>query len=176
MFHLGFRLFGFFLRSIAWSEVAVHITRRCLLWFALVPSASYTSTRSTRCQGLHPLNVLRSAFPTILSSRIFFWRLRCKAFLVYTPILWPSIVSPVAVTPDGEGCCSSSLIPSSSAYFTASFTNKRLPDVSALSSNCRTTFIVESALLYNLTAALILVSLYSESIDFRPLPPIFLGP
>ena len=97
--HLSSRIFGSFLCGIAWSEAAVLITRSCLLWCALVPSASYTSTRSTRCQSFHPLNVLRLASPAIWVLGCSSWRLRCKAFLAHTTILWPSIVSLVFVTP-----------------------------------------------------------------------------
>ena len=63
--------------------------------------------------------------------------------------------------------------PSSWAYFLASSINARRLLPSAFSSYLLS--ITGYGLLYSLTAALLLVNLYSFSNDLRPLPPSYLG-
>ena len=65
--------------------------------------------------------------------------------------------------------------PSSWAYFLASSINARRLLPSAFSSYLLSTCITGYGLLYSLTAALLLVNLYSFSNDLRPLPPSYLG-
>ena len=65
--------------------------------------------------------------------------------------------------------------PSSWEYFLTSSINARRLFLSAFSSYLLSTCITGYGLLYSLTAALILVNLYSSSSDLRPLPPSYLG-
>ena len=115
------------------------------------------------------------SFPCHFFSLVSSKRLRCTAFFAHTPIFRPSITSPYFVVPDGSGHLSSSFIPSSSANLFASSIKECRPVLRAFSSNSLTSSIVGSELLYSLTAALTLVSLYSASIDLSPLPPTLLG-
>ena len=67
------------------------------------------------------------------------------------------------------------VVPSSSANLWASLTSRENPLAATLSSKCCTILIMVFELSYNLTATLILISLYSHSLEHRPLPPFSLG-
>ena len=85
------------------------------------------------------------------------------------------ITSPLSCfTQVGFGYSSCKWRPISSAYLADSLTNELGPNYSALSSNSRTIAIAGSPFPYNFIAAFILVTLYSSSIEHRPLPPFYL--
>ena len=82
---------------------------------------------------------------------------------------------PSVVTHTGFRESSWSVMLSSWAYLTASFTSDWWPDAMACSSNSLTASTVWSEFWYNFSSDLILVILYSCSTDRRPLPPFSLG-
>jgi len=80
------------------------------------------------------------------------------------------ITSPSSVTQAGSGYWNFSCRPYLPAYFAASFVSDWCPTLSARFSHIN--FIIGSLFWNNLTAALTSPSLYSLSIEHKPLPPL----
>ena len=128
--------------------------------------------QSTRSVSIHRvcINFPCHFWSLIVSIRLAFI-LYCITFTTFS-LEMSSLDPVVATTAPGERLSSR---PISSAYFFASFTILRRPFLSHFSSNCRTSSIVLSRLVYSLMAVFTLVILYWVSTDLSPLPPIFLG-